>query len=529
MAKRSKKKRPSSTARASQENNHEILLSDRNSIFVILFILAVGVIGYIYIFDKKLDLNGDNAAYYLLGKALAKGEGFVSIWNVGKPPHQHFPPGYPAILSLIMFFFSDNVITIKIVNGLFFFSSIVVLFLLFNRFKAGLQLAAIAAVAIAVNSQLLRYATIMMSEIPFLFFSTLALYLATKIDFTKKPHKEKLFLALMLCLGAAYYIRTLGLAVVFGIIFYFILRKKWAYFALTAIGFFALAVPWFIRGRMLGGNPYLNQLIMVNPYDPELGVMGMADVAKRFFNNLVRYVSIEIPNGCLPFLEKAIYARPVAGWIVGMALLGLLIYGIMRLKSYQTLVIGYLAGTLGITLLWPEVWYGVRFIIAVVPLLVFLILYGLYEFLKSMAAKIRLSSKLSPVFLSPLLLFYLFSLEEQHLVARNPYPPNWLNYFQIANWVKANTPPNTILSCRKGEFFYLFAERPVTGYAFTRDDQLLIQKLREQKVNYVVVDQLGFGSTPQYLVPAIQKNQNLFRVILHLQNPDTYLLEFLQP
>ncbi len=67
---------------------------------IIIAILFLGVYGFI--FDKKLDLNGDNAYYYMLGKALSQGEGYVNIADINKSPNNHYPPGYPFILSLFM-------------------------------------------------------------------------------------------------------------------------------------------------------------------------------------------------------------------------------------------------------------------------------------------------------------------------------------------------------------------------------------------------------------------------------------------
>ena len=62
-------------------------------IFVII-IVFIGV--YAYIYDSKIDLNGDNANYYMLGQALHQGEGYVSINSINKTPNNHFPPGYPG-------------------------------------------------------------------------------------------------------------------------------------------------------------------------------------------------------------------------------------------------------------------------------------------------------------------------------------------------------------------------------------------------------------------------------------------------
>ena len=80
-------------------------LSGKRETWLIAVLITLGFLFiYQYIFDPKIDLNGDNASYYILGKALNAGEGFVNINSIHKTPNNHFPPGYPAIISLIMFF-----------------------------------------------------------------------------------------------------------------------------------------------------------------------------------------------------------------------------------------------------------------------------------------------------------------------------------------------------------------------------------------------------------------------------------------
>jgi hypothetical protein len=502
-------------------------VAEASTIFSLLLILIMSIGSYVYVFDEKLDLGGDNAAYYLLGKALAQGEGYVSIWNPGNPPQNHFPPGYPVIVALIRLLVSESILAVKILNGLFFFASLVLLFFVFDRFHVGRTFATIATLAAGFNTLLLRYAAVMMSEIPFLFFSLLALYLAMRIDFTKTPFQDCLFYGMMLSLGAAYYIRTLALAVVFGVILYFLLKKQRSYVVSTAIGFFVLVLPWFLRGQSVGGNPYLQQLVMVNPYNPELGTVGAADIVKRILENLQRYVSKEIPIGCFPLLERVIESTPSIGWVAGTVILSLAIVGISTLKTHKSLVFNYLVGTFGITLLWPEVWFGPRFILAVIPLLVFLTFLGLYESMRRVVEGKLTRGSLNPLYLAILLVFYFPTLRDLHREARSPYPANWRNYFALATWVKHNTVPDAIVSCRKWEFFHLFADRKTVSYSFSTDDKVVVEELARQNVNYVVVDQLGFGSTPRYLVPAIQKNPDKFRLVHQIPSSDTYLFRFM--
>ncbi len=44
---------------------------------ILLLLLSTSI--YAYIFDAKLDLQGDNAKYYLLGKALHLGAGYIDL------------------------------------------------------------------------------------------------------------------------------------------------------------------------------------------------------------------------------------------------------------------------------------------------------------------------------------------------------------------------------------------------------------------------------------------------------------------
>ena len=103
---------------------------------------------------------------------------------------------------------------------------------------------------------------------------------------------------------------------------------------------------------------------------------------------------------------------------------------------------------------------------------------------------------------------------------------NYTNYFEMAKWAKANTPKDAIFSARKPDMFIYYADRTCIGDKPSLDDKEVMDFFRKNNVDYVVIEQLGFASTGKYLVPAVQKNMDKFDVVLHLQNPDTYLLKF---
>lgn len=138
----------------------------------------------------------------------------------------------------------------------------------------------------------------------------------------------------------------------------------------------------------------------------------------------------------------------------------------------------------------------------------------------------KLSDKIIYLLLFILILLNFSPLKTQRIAAQGDYPPEWLNYFKIAEWIKQNTPPDTIVCSRKNELFYFFSDRLSVGYLFTRDEEKIINNLRDEKVDYIVVEQLGYKSTELLLVPALNKNSKFFSIVYRLQNPDTALIKF---
>ena len=83
-----------------QEKNKNFTLSkikhlDKLFLIIYIFVLIITFFKvYDNVFDEKINLGGDNAAYYILGNAIASGEGYTDIQNKEKLSHNHFPVGY---------------------------------------------------------------------------------------------------------------------------------------------------------------------------------------------------------------------------------------------------------------------------------------------------------------------------------------------------------------------------------------------------------------------------------------------------
>lgn len=486
-------------------------------------IVLVFLISYSYTFDAKLAPLGDNASYYMLGQALAQGEGYVNISKFDKTPNNHYPPGYPAIMSIFMHAI-DALIFYKILNGLFLLGGLLLFYNISTEILSNRVLAFILILFCLLNFHLLQYGSMMMSEVPFFFFSSVALLFFIRKKEAQPWFKQYSFYTLLAALVIGYYIRSLGIALVGATIITLFLKRKWIPGLALGAGFVALALPWFIRSQQLGGGSYMRQLTMINPYQPNLGKAGFSDFLTRAANNFSRYITEEIPSALFPFTEVNYRESGNAGdYVIGIVLLGLVIFGLFSLKRFRGFFLLYLLFTFIILLLWPDVWVGVRFIVPIIPILGLGLINGIYSILQYIFQAAGRSAPVWAMAVLPLLLIP--SVNKLHEQASVSLHPAWENYYSMGEWLRQNAPSDVVVSCGKPALFYLYSRTYTMRYPFEQNAEKLIQALEEAQVDYVVIDQV-YPNTARYLLPAIRSYPERFEQIYHRPNPDTFLLRF---
>jgi len=491
---------------------------------IIIAILFLGVYGFI--FDKKLDLNGDNAYYYMLGKALSQGEGYVNIADINKSPNNHYPPGYPFILSLFMHI-SDSIIFLKLINGIFLLLSLYLLYYLFKYFSQSPKIAFVTVFFLLLNSHLLLYGTMLMSEISFILLSFFCIYLVHNADLENNIFRKPHLYLILITLVASYYIRSTGLALFGGLILYFLFNKYWKAAVFISTGFIALAIPWIIRGQKLGGSSYIKPLVMINPYRAELGNADTADYFNRIIANVSRYITREIPNSNLPFI-KVNYLSEIGSleWLIGIPVLLIIVYGLYKLGRRGLIIICYLVTTFGILLLWPEVWSGVRFVLPVVPLLFFGLIIGTYNGMNYILKSFKTKARFNILILMVFGLTFITPIQAIHLKAKTDYPNAWKNYFSVAGWFKRNNIKDAVVICRKPMLFHINSGTYTSNFKYSKDEKEILDDLNNKQTDYVILDNLGYRQTYEYLFPAINNHKENFKMVFKLENPDTYLLKY---
>lgn len=491
---------------------------------VIITVLFVPV--YNHIFDKKVALLGDNAAYYIFAKGLTNGDGYVNTHIYGKPKAVQYPPGYPAFMAIVMKTFGDSVLTMKKANGFLLWASLIILFFFFKNISKNIHLSFVITILLIFNMHLLQYSTWMMSEIPFLFISTLALLLLTITNTEKKPWQSIAFIMSIITASGAYYVRGQGLAVFAGIVLFLLIEKKWLHAIISTAMYFLLLIPWQMRNSGLGESPYTAALRLKNYYNPAEGDMQLGDWFTRFFNNMERYFSHEIPSSIFGYSADYQGSGHLTGGIIISAIV---IFALFKLTKYRWAVGGYVLATLGILFLWPEIWYGIRFILALVPILLFLFAYGILEIIAWIGSKIKvknldfITEKIPWGFL--ILVFVLFGkLELLHKEADKKVDPLFRNYYAMAQWTKNNLSDTAVIICRKPDLFYLESGHYVDGFTKVDDMKEFLVSLDKKKATHIVV--YGDGITQRFFIPVYEKNPEKFMVVQQFKNPDVWLLSY---
>ena len=502
------------------------------------FLPALGLCGLlmgILLFDANLSLTGDNAQFINLGRSLAEGHG-LSETIEGEPiPHTKYPFGFPILLAIVHILFPGNLIALKSLIVLLYAISIPLTYLLIRRFASPPMALGVSALCLA-SPPLLDYSHQVMSEIPFLLCSLIALLLlhrahsgsSTKV--TKDTKGEKPFLLgvssrpswillAIIAIIAAYYIRSAGIILIGTGIIFFALHKKWKEAGFIAIGSIILALPWQIRNASLGGTPYIEQLLSINPYRPEEGMLTFTALIERILENLELYGLKIIPYILLPSSIDAHY-------FVGLFFSCLILYALIAGLIKRHLLIVYLTCYLILYILWPDIWSDTRFLVPAIPIFFYAALTSMDELLHLLARALKKTASRAGA-----VLFFLFLLGSNIYETNNlaeytgQLSPEWSNYFIAAEWIKDNTDPDIKIACRKPYLMNAITNRKATGYAWKAPDEV-IAEFEQKSIDIVVIDQLGFRSTPEFLVPAVQAHSNRFKIIHIVRNPNTYVLKF---
>ncbi len=500
-------------------------LKNNSNYLCLIILVIIFTKAFSFIFDAKIDLNGDNIEYFTYAKAILEG-GYTNLMSPSNYPTNNFPPGYPLLLSFLMIF-TKSIVALKIYTGIMFLGGILLLFLTLSKNeKNNIWIYLAFGIATLINPDVLDFATMLMSEMAYILFIGLTAFFLYKSN-DNNPLKDKYFWLMIASAAYAYHIRTAAVAIMGGVMLHYLFSMKWKHLGLSVVGFIAGLMPWMIRNKIqnIGPSRYISQMTQVNAWDKNAGTLDAQGMLGRFWDNFCAIFTKQVPDALFAFEIDYNAPASLGEWIFGLILVAIIFWGLFNVKRLNFFFIGLLIAT-GATLLPWNGGGGTRYVIGIIPILYLGLFLGIF-YLGKLILK---SDKISTALVYVALLFTFISvkpeLEYLNKYAESPVHPAYGNYFKIAEAIKKNTPKDTYICCRKPALFYFYADRATGRYTFSPDDAVMIKHMYKAGFDYVVLEQLGYGSTPKYLYPTITKNPEIFKVVMHLQNPDTYLLQF---
>ncbi len=483
---------------------------------------------YCWCFDTKLDLNGDNATYISLARNMSDGLGYSTINPDGVRPTSTYPPGYPALLAVFMSLGIDSLIFFKVVNGMLLLVSLLLLYDLMRKVTDDKVAVLVALLLSCFCTPMLRFSYIVMSEMLFLFLSVLAIYSLgrqSERDDARFYVSPWFWLAIVASV-AAYHVRTMALALIFGVFVFYAFRKQWRQLALCVVGVVALMLPWMIRNSMMGlESRYFGMIMKINPWRPEAGtVETFGDLVEKMLKNFDETVLRAFPDLLFPWLNIDYTASvSVMSIALGLIVLAVVVYGAWRSGKLRWMLLGYLAANIGLFMLWHG-GNGNRYVAPLAPIIFVCFWWGVTSLLTEVF-KLRYKNLrwCYLVFVLPCF----GPLQAQHAFSNQPVPPAYRNYISAARDINRQLAKGSVVACRKPEMFNYYAPNIITTYyKFTQDPQELVVDLLNKRCDLVILDMLGYSSTALYLYPAIKKYPSVFRPIAHYKNPDTYIFTF---
>ncbi len=450
--------------------------------------------------------GGDNVVYIILSKSIVEYHNYLSLHLPNSPYHTHFPPGFPLILAIFYKFFGPNEIYLKIVPLISSILSFFLLTIIFRNFYFLL--------ALSVCPLLIDYSSKLLSESSYLLFSLLSIIFYTNQNF---------FLSSLLA-GFTFLIRNAGISIIFSIILDLILKRKFKISILSLVISSIFVISWQIW-TIIHKNPnettYIQEFFYKNAYNPEMGYISIFDFLSRILNNFLSYFLFIIPKSIIN-LESEFLLN-----IIGILILIGLLIGFLKEKNLSIVKI-YLILYLIVAFSWPEVWTSDRFILPILPFILYFSLNSL-NYLNRNIFK--------------LICFFIFAFNFSSLIQKIPqnfnewllynenpyslYSPDWQKFFEAINYIKNNIPKDKIIVSRKPEFVYLIAGNKGKVYKFSYNTDSVYSSIKD--CDYIILDNFFWtGTTQRYLLPAILKYKDKFQIVYQTDEPRTFVLKILK-
>lgn len=423
----------------------------RDPILLVIIILSL-VLGSA-ILNRGHDWGDDFASYIMQAKSIWTGttQEFIehNSFTINESSIQigpvAYPWGYPLILVPAYALKGLSPLALKI-PGVFLFLGFLVCLFLLTKDRLTRTESLLLVSLFAFNPLLLRFLNQITSDIPFLFFSTLSLWLMVKED----RHKTRNAMVLGTVIACAFFIRTQGILLLasYGVVELIQLWRKrtdrdalkktiWSLFIIC--GSFGLL--WFVYSLIFpgGGESYFAQYkdFQMNTV---LGyASGYFSVFSEFFGKTNAWK--DLYYGLFIFFLIGLWVR----------------------RKEETIFIVFSLVWMLLLVTWPA-WQGPRFIFPLLPIFIYFVFQGMKTAIQKIPVGNRIwGQSVFAVFWLVIIGIFLFesSTAAYKNLRRDRSIPNAFEplSMDMYEFIRENTPPESIIVFFKPRAMRMFTDR----------------------------------------------------------------------
>jgi hypothetical protein len=530
-------------------------------------VIALALLLWAPRFSGPIDLRWDAGVYYLLGTSLAKGEGYRIASEPGSPEALQYPPLLPALVALHQWALSttDPAIVAPWLRSsylaLFVVYSLVVLALAKRHLSPGFALAATAICLLHIMTIFLS--DLLFAELPFAVVSVLFVLVAASGVSTSRRWSREIALFALAAIG--FLLRTTGVVLLTAWVMEAVMRRQWRLAVVRGALALVPILVWQAHVERVRASDeyrrpaysyqrapyqyynvsYTENVLLIDPFRPELGRLDAGTLAARLVTNLVRMPTalgeaVSAPNSfwqsALKRTERLVGDHRVPFSVVWIPILGfgaLVLAGIVILaRRGAWLMVFIILGSIGLvcTTPWPA-----QFARYLAPLAPFLAIAAVSP-LSSVAASLRLRELRWPIALGRLALATILApafivqahtatwlFREHQSEEAIWFVPgaskaettrfffhdrSWRSWEEAVAWIDAHAAPDAIVATSSPHLCYLLAERRAVLPPMEIDPVDAQRMLEAVPVSYVIVDEFSYpiDSSRRYALPAVESD-----------------------
>jgi len=406
----------------------------------------------------EISAGGDEATYVILSRSLEHGR-YRDEFLRGTPPHAKYPPGIPIWIALIRRIAGPNLDAVRAANILLLALTALILGDALRR-MAGPWIGVAAVALTALPPPLLSSSGTVLSEVPYAFLATLAVWLTLVADSEARgPWATAAALAAAL---ASFLTRTVGFTVVVAVIAWLLLLRRWTYALWSALVSSAVVAGWLAytaHASAAGGVSYADNLRHIASAGPGGAAGFLVQVganARSYLLNLPWSLGVPTLPGTL--VDNVL-------WLLVLGVSG--IAGVLALFRKWPAAAAHLLLSIGVLLAWP--WPIDRLITPVIPLIVAAVLTGGFVLARRLGGK---AQQLVPLLLAvplsfPGLISYAahdtnHRCDHRDATAFRCLVPLDRSIVAAAQIIRDSAPPDAVIATAKpATIFYFSGHRTV--------------------------------------------------------------------